>query len=130
MSVILVIQPDAAQGRVLHDMSRRIGAELVIVDSTRKAVDAIARQVPDLILLSAFLSPRDEDTLIGRLRSLEGASHLQTMTIPQFRTGEEKVKKSGFGFRKKQKAAAPMGADPSAFADEVVTLLNRASENP
>ena len=128
MSVILVIQPDAAQGRVLHDMARRIGAELVIVESTKKAVDAIARQVPDLILLSAFLSPRDEDTLIGRLRSLEGASHLQTMTIPQFRTSEESKAKRGFGFRKKQKAAVAVGADPSAFADEVVSLLNRASE--
>ena len=33
MSVILVIQPDAAQGRVLQDVSRRIGAELVPGDS-------------------------------------------------------------------------------------------------
>ena len=128
MSVILVIQPDAAQGRVLHDMARRIGAELVTVESTRKAVDAIAHQVPDLILLSAFLSPRDEDTLMGRLRTLEGASHLQTMTIPQFQTEESRSKRSGFGFRKKQKAAVAVGADPIGFADEVVALLNRASE--
>jgi hypothetical protein len=130
VSVILVIQPDTAQGRVLHDVSRRIGAELVVVDSTRRAVDAIGRQVPDLILLSAFISPRDEDTLIGRLRSLEGASHLQTMTIPQFQTAEsaKASKKSGFGFRKKQKATVAVGADPVAFADEVVAMLSRASE--
>jgi hypothetical protein len=129
VSVILVIQPDAAQARVLNDMCRRIGAEMVDVDSTRRAVDAIARRVPDLILLSQFLSPRDEDTLMSQLRSLEGASHLQTMTIPQFRTGEEsKSKKSGFGFRKKQKAAVAVGADPASFADEVVALLHRASE--
>jgi hypothetical protein len=127
VSVILVIQPDAAQGRVLHDVARRIGSELVIVESTKKAVDAIARQVPDLILLSAFLSPRDEDTLMGRLRSLEGASHLQTMTIPQFQTSEAKSKKSGL-FRKKQKAAVAVGADPAEFADEVVALLSRATE--
>ncbi|RPI53947.1 MAG: PEGA domain-containing protein [Acidobacteria bacterium] len=128
MSVILVIQPDTAQGRVLNDVSRRIGADLVVVDSTRKAVEAIGRQVPDLILLSPFLSPRDEDTLMGRLRSLEGASHLQTMTIPQFQTEEAKPRKSGFGFRKKQKAPVAVGADPAAFAEEVTTLLNRAHE--
>ncbi len=129
MSVILVIHPDAAQGRVLNDMSRRIGADLVVVESTKKAVEAIGRQVPDLILLSAFLSPRDEDTLMGRLRSLEGASHLQTMTIPQFQTGEDrKAKKSGFGFRKKQKATVAVGADPAEFAEEVTTLLSRARE--
>ena len=127
MSVILVIQPDAAQGRVLHDMARRIGAELVTVESTKKAVDAIGRQVPDLILLSAFLSPRDEDTLMGRLRTLEGASHLQTMTIPQFQNSDDAKKRSGL-FRKKQKSAVAVGADPIAFADEVVALLNRASE--
>jgi CheY-like chemotaxis protein len=129
VSVILVIQPDADQARVLHDMARRIGADLVVVDSTKKAVDAIGRQVPDLILLSAFLSPRDEDTLMGRLRSLESTSHLQMMTIPQFQAGDEpKAKKSGFGFRKKQKAPVAVGADPAAFAEEVTALLSRARE--
>jgi len=129
VSVILVIQPDAAQTRVLHDIARRVGAELVVVDSTKRAVDAIGRQVPDLILLSAFLSPRDEDKLIAHLRSLEGASHLQTMTIPQFKTDEQSTaKRSGFGFRKKQKAAVAIGADPVAFADEMMALLNRARE--
>jgi hypothetical protein len=129
VSVILVIQPDAAQARVLNDMCRRIGAEMVDVESTKQAVSAIARRLPDLILLSAFLSPRDEDTLMSHLRSHEGASHLQTMTIPQFRTGDEsKSKKSGFGFGKKKKAVVSVGADPAAFADEVVALLHRASE--
>ncbi len=129
MSVILVIQPDAPQAKVLRDVSRRIGADLVVVDSVKRAVDAIGRHVPDLILLSAFLSPRDEDTLMATLRSLEGTSHLQTLSIPQFRSAEEaKGKKSGFGFRKKQKPTVALGADPAAFADEVIALLLRATE--
>ena len=93
-------------------------------------MEAIGRQIPDLILLSAFLSPRDEDTLMACLRSLEGTSHLQTLSIPQFRSteGSTHKKKSGFGFRKKQKAPVSVGAEPAAFAEEVVALLQRASE--
>ena len=130
MSVILVIHPDQAQSKVLHDVARRIGTELLIVDSTARAVEAIVRRIPDLILLSPFLSPRDEDTLMDKLRSLDGTSHLQTLSIPQFRTSEDsnEKKKLGFGFRKKQKTAVAVGAEPAAFAEEVVALLHRASE--
>ncbi len=88
MSTVLVVQPDEVQADVLRRIfAKRVGAELVIVHSSMEAVDEIAARMPDLILLSALLSPRDEDALIKHLRSLDGASHLQTITIPQFRTG-------------------------------------------
>ena len=132
MSDVLVVQPDAAQADTLRAIFRRVGADVVIVDSTLAAMDAIAMHMPDLILLSALLSPRDEDALIGHLRALDGASHLQTITIPQFRKpGAEarQSEKGAFGFLKKQKAApAAVGADPSVFADEVIVHLARARE--
>ncbi len=111
MSTVLVVQPDEVQADVLRSIfAKRVGAELVMVDSTTEAVDEIAGRIPDLILLSAHLSPRDEDALIAHLRSLEGASHLQTITIPQFRTGAAKApEKKGGLFRKKSKAPAPSG---------------------
>ena len=130
MSTVLVVQPDEVQADVLRRIfAKRVGAELVMVDSTMEAVDEIARRMPDLILLSALLSPRDEDALIEHLRSLDGASHLQTITIPQFRTGPATapVKKGGL-FRKKSKAPAPTGCDPMAFAEEVVVHLKDACE--
>ena len=130
MSTVLVVQPDEVQADVLRQIfAKRVGAELVMVDSTMEAVDEIARRMPDLILLSALLSPRDEDTLIAHLRSLDGASHLQTITIPQFRTGPAKApEKKGGLFRKKSKAPAPIGCDPMAFAEEVVAHLKDACE--
>ncbi len=129
MSVILVVQPDSLQGKVLHDVARRIGAQLVIVDSTKRAVEAIGKQIPDLILLSALLPPREEHKLMAHLRTLEGAPHLQTLTLPQFRRAEEaKPRKSGFGFRKKQPAPVAAGCDPEAFAEEIVAQLARAKE--
>jgi hypothetical protein len=130
VSTVLVVQPDDVQADVLRQIfAKRVGAELVMVDSTMEAVDEIARRMPDLILLSALLSPRDEDTLIAHLRSLDGASHLQTITIPQFRTGPAKApEKKGGLFRKKSKAPAPIGCDPMAFAEEVVAHLKAACE--
>ena len=103
--------------------------ELVIVDSTKRAIEAIGKQIPDLILLSTLLSPREENKLMARLRTLEGAPHLQTLTLPQFRKAEEaKPRKSGFGFRKKQAAPVAAGCDPGAFAEEIVAHLARAKE--
>ena len=130
MSIVLVVKPDHAQADVLRRIfERRVGAELVMVQSTMEAVDEIAARMPDLILLSTRLSPRDEDALIKHLRSLEGASHLQTITIPQFRTTDAPApaKKGGL-FGKKSKAPAPVGCDPMVFAEEVVTHLKDASE--
>ena len=130
MTTVLVVQPDEVQKDVLrHIFAKRVGAELVMVDSTLEAVDEIARRMPDLILLSALLSPRDEDALIAHLRTLPGASHLQTITIPQFRTaGARAPEKKGGLFRKKSKAPAPAGCDPMAFAEEVVAHLKDACE--
>ena len=67
---------------------------------------------------------------MARLRSLDGASHVQTVSIPQFCTTKESApnKKSAFGFGKKKKAAVAVGADPVAFAGEVAALLTRATE--
>jgi len=129
MSDVLVVQPDSAQAETLRDICRRIGAELVIVSSTDAAVDAIAVKIPNLILLSTLLLARDEDALMAHLRTLEGASHLQTLTIPQFRAATETapVRKGGF-FRKKQKAPVSVGCEPAVFAEEVVAHLHRAVE--
>ncbi len=130
MSTVLVVKADEVQAGVLRSIfAKRVGAELVMVDSTAEAICEIDARTPDLILLSALLSPRDEDALIAHLRSLEGASHLQTITIPQFRTAAPKApEKKGGLFRKKAKAPAPTGCDPMVFAEEVVSRLKEASE--
>ena len=110
MSTVLVVQPDEVQADVLRRIfAKRVGAELVMVHSTMEAVDEIAARMPDLILLSALLSPRDEDALIAHLRSLDGASHLQTITIPQFRTGPAKRRKKrvGCSARKRRRPRRP-----------------------
>jgi PEGA domain-containing protein len=130
MSVVLAVEPDSSQAEALRKALRRVDAELMLVSTTRAAISAMGKSVPDLILVSALLSPRDEDALIAHLRSLDGSSHIQTLTIPQLRRGKASTKKTApLGrFRKKTPAPEPAGCDPAVFAEQVSGYLARAHE--
>ena len=128
MSVVLAVEPDSVLAEVLRKALRRIDAELLVVSTTGEAIGAMRRSVPDLVLVSALLSPRDEDALFAHLRTLEASSHLQTLTIPQLRRGKDSSKKGAALFRKKDTAAESGGCDPAVFAHEVRAYLTRARE--
>src|ERR1700730_10524114 len=131
MSVVLAIEPDSSQAEALRKAVRgRADVELVLVSNTAAAIRALERSVPDLILVSAVLSPRDEDALFAHLRSLDGSSHIQTLTIPQLRRGKESAKKNASigRFRKKAAAPGPAGCDPAVFAEQISGYLARARE--
>ena len=97
--------------RIIRD---RVHAELIVVDSRDAAIAAIDARVPDVILLTALLSPRDEAEIISHLRTLSGVEHVQTHTIPQLASstqdGEEPASGGGlFGKLRRKKAAGPIG---------------------
>jgi hypothetical protein len=133
VSHILAIESDPRQAvalsRIVKD--RVSGAELTVVNSKDGAVAAIRRNLPDLILVSVLFSPREEEELVAHLRTLEGADHLQTLTIPllaglaQF---EGQSKRGLFGFRKKTAEVETQGCDPDVFAEQIVGYLKTASE--
>src|SRR5688500_2311172 len=90
--------------------------------------------MPDVLLVSALLSPRDEDELMTHLKTLDNAGHLQTHTIPQLASalgpGEERASRgllSAFR-RKKEPAQVASGCDPDLFAEEIRVFLQRAAE--
>ena len=133
--LVLAIEPDLRQGAIVKRVVKeRVQAEIVVVDSKDAAIAAIQSAIPDVLLVSALLSPRDEDEVIAHLRTLEGAGHLQTHTIPQLASALGAGEESGRGgllsaFRRKKPAAsAPAGCDPDMFADEIRTYLQRAAE--
>jgi hypothetical protein len=134
VSRVLAIEPDIRQGGILtHIVRELVCADLVLVESRDAAIAAITQQIPDVILVTALLSPRDEDELIGHLRRLDGAEHLQTHTIPLLAgaRGEDQQQKGGglFGkFRKKKEPEPLGGCDPEVFAQEIRTFLARAAE--
>ena len=50
MSTVLVVQPDETQADVLLSIfAKRVGAELIMVDSAAEALGEICAHIPDLI---------------------------------------------------------------------------------
>jgi CheY-like chemotaxis protein len=133
MPLILAIEPDRRQANQLSTMVRgRLHAELVLGDSADRALAALGERVPDLILTSALLSPKDEAALAERLRSLDGvAAHVQTLTIPVLASPKTRVVSTGRGMlaalrRDRSKHVAPDGCDPAMFAEQCKEYLQRA----
>ena len=133
MSYILAIEPDPRQAAALKNVAReRVGAELTLVETNVAAIASIRQRLPDLILVTTLFSPREEEELISHLRSLEGAEHLQTLTIPLLATEDvdDKPKRGLFRFGKKKKKAQPetRGCDPAVFAEQVNGYLKTAAD--
>jgi hypothetical protein len=134
--LVLAIEPDLRQAAIVKRIVReKVLADVAVVDSRDAALEAMRATVPDVLLISALLSPRDEDELIAHLRTLDHAGHLQTHTIPQLasalRPGEAHASGgllSAFRRKKKDPLAAPSGCDPEVFAEEVRSYLQRAAE--
>jgi len=136
MPLVLAIEPDLRQATILKRIVRdKVHADVAVVESPDAALAAIGTRIPDVLLLSALLSPRDEDELIAHLRSLNGADHIQTHTIPQLASTaadqEQGGRKGLLGvFKRKKEVPQPIvaGCDPDMFAEEIATFLQRAAE--
>lgn len=133
MPLVLALEPDGRQAEALERVvSGRAGARFVLADSKDAALAAIRAEVPDLILLTALLSPRDEAEIADLIRDLDGAEHTQTLTIPMLDLGSPrpaKKKKRGLLSALTGEAdtqAAPAGCDPNVFADEIANYLQQA----
>jgi CheY-like chemotaxis protein len=131
VALVLAIEPDPRQAAVIkHALKEEVQAELVVADSKDAALAAIATHVPDVILLSVLLPPRDEQELADRLRDLEGAAHLLTLTIPLLARPEPPRDGRGrfLKFSRRRPAEPTEGCDPLVFAREVGAYLQRAAE--
>src|SRR4029079_8656824 len=119
--LVLAIEPDLRQAAIVKRIVReKVLADVAVVDSRDAALEAMRTTVPDVLLLSTLLSPRDEAELIAHLRTLQHAEHLQTHTIPQLAAtigpGEEKPKGLLSAFRRRKGPEhAPAGCDPDLF---------------
>ena len=125
MSFILALEPDHRQASILKKLVKsELQAEVTIVDSRDAAIASLSARVPDVILLTALLSPRDEEDLIAHLRTLSGVEHVQTHTLPMLAgaAGDDSGGSGLFGkLRRRNKKDADMviGCDPQLFAEEV-----------
>ena len=136
MALILAIEPDRRQASHLTAMVRgRLHAEFVIGDSAERALAALGDRVPDLVLTTALLSPKDETELTDRLRALDGAAaHVQTLTIPVLASpNAKKASKSGGMLSAllgdKGDDGPVEGCDPAFFAEQCKEYLDRAASD-
>ena len=126
-ALVLAIEPDPSQATVLRQIiGTRTKADVTVVESRDAAIDALDEAVPDLILLTALLSPGDEEALIRHLRTLPQAADVQTLTIPRLREADGKT--SARFFSRKRRKTSGAGCDPAVFAQEVDQYLRRAHE--
>lgn len=133
MRTVLAFEPDPKQAAALKLVVKdRVGATFVLAESKDAALAAIRAAVPDLILLTALISPRDESEIADLIRELDGAEHTQTLTIPMLDLGTARpVKKKKRGLLsaltgETDAPSAPTGCDPAVFADEVGNYLLQA----
>lgn len=136
MPLVLAIEPDLRQATIVKRIVReKVLADVAVVDSRDAALEAIRLAMPDVLLISALLSPRDEDELIAHLRTVDNAGHLQTHTIPQLASAlmPDGERASGgllsaFRRKKKKEPEVAPGCDPDIFAEEIRSYLQRAAE--
>src|SRR5436189_2147579 len=129
MPLIVAIEPDRGQANQLKAMVRaRLRAEIVLADTAEAALTALGNRIPDLVLTSAFLSPRDEAALAELLRTLDvAAAHVQTLTIPVLDAPKPAHAARGMLSSllrdRVQSQAAPDGCDPAVFAEQCAAYL-------
>ncbi len=135
MALILAIESDRRQVNYLTAMVRgKLDAELVLGDTAEGALERLGDRVPDLILTSALLSPRDEQALSDRLRRLNGvAAHVQMLTLPVFAPPTRSTQPQRGGMLsallgERNQTSAPDGCDPAVFAEQCKEYLRRATD--
>jgi len=132
MSLILAIESDRRQvAQLINIVRQRVGAELILADTTERALESIGSRIPDLILAPALLSPQDDAALAAALRVIATAAHVQMLTIPTFATVKPRQKSRGVlsAFRRSAKTETPLdGCDPGVFAEQISSYLERANE--
>src|SRR5256885_5948056 len=130
MPIILAIEPDRRQAAHVSAIVRhRVGAELILADTTEAALDAIGSRVPDLVLVPALLSPQDDAALNAALRVIAAAAHVRALTIPVFGKGVEQESRGGLLSRwMRGRSEAPSeGCDPAVFAEQIKDYMREAA---
>jgi hypothetical protein len=96
MPLILAIEPDKRQSSQLAAVVKGLHAELVHRAGAAEALGALQGRVPDLVLTTSLISPKDDSALAAHLRELgAAAAHVQTVTIPLLGTAAPQRAKGG-----------------------------------
>jgi CheY-like chemotaxis protein len=133
LPLILAVEADSRQAAELSSLFREeCNAELVLASSAQQALAAVGNRIPDLVLTSALIPPRDEAALTAWLRHLgDAAAHVQVVTIPALAPAKSAPASLGTRalslVRTRTPMSAPDGCDRAVFADYVALYLDLAT---
>src|SRR6516162_7300715 len=133
MAIVLAIEPDRRQAAHLTSiLKHQVGAELILAETTERALDAIGTRVPDLVLVPALLSPQDDAALAAALRVIAAAAHVRTLTIPVFASSGAGADGGGgllarFRRGRTTEPSSSVGCDPAVFAEQITEYLREAA---
>ena len=127
--LILAIEADRHRASQLHAALRTtVRADIVVAGSAQSGIDTLAGRVPEVILTSPFLSPKDDSTIALWLRGLgPQAAHVQTLAAPLLAESAD-VHRNGVlsSLKRDRTSASPQeGCDPAVFAEQVSAYLGR-----
>lgn len=126
MSYVLAIEPNEGQSALLRDAVRfRAKTKIRVVDSIEAASAAIFEEIPRLVLIPALMPPREEGTLVKRLRTLPVGSAPEVLIIPRLARAEKVEKQPSLLGRFRRRGVEPSGCDPLEFADQLIMYLGR-----
>lgn len=133
MPLIFAIDSDKRQSAQLASLLRsHVDADLVQSATVLDGIGVLQGRIPDLVLTSSLLSPRDESALANHMRELGArAAHVHTLTIPVLAAARKASKKRPSGVlgalrREKGGEVEVEGCQPEVFAKEVRIYLERA----
>ena len=134
MPLILAIEPDRRQASRVTALARgTLSAELLVADSTERGVAILDGRVPDLILTSRLLSPKDE----AGLHAIDRAGiPVPTLMIPVLASSSSSQQERGgllkrLPWGRSGSSSSPAdsdGCDPEVFASQIAEYLLSVQE--
>lgn len=129
---LLLVEPDGRRAGVLrHALRSWTAVDLRIVDCIAEAIRAITHEIPDLVMTSPLLPPKDETALWDHIRDIPDASHVQVINLPYWiETGGTmpEARARAFQFLRRS-GTVRSGCDAATLRDEIKQYLARGVAN-
>jgi len=130
MSWVLAVEPNRDQRLLLRQALVACAQDqTTIVDSINEALVPVALRVPEVILLSALISPVEEARLIAYLRAQRNAAFLQTLTTPWLAPAAATPPRRWRPFWRRRYQLEPLGCKVDAFRNQLHSYLDRAVQD-
>ena len=129
---VLVIETDPDRAQALADLVRDyVGAQCSVFKNVQDAIRSIDVAIPDVVLTSMLLPPREVDELTASLRRDPAARHVQMVTVPYFidaEAGSGAEPSTVLTFVRDRCVSGPPNCAPSIVARQIDAYVAQALE--